>query len=202
MLRKLSRKTIISISAVLFVLLACVATIALLKGLQSDKDDPYRQPDVSQSGENSTSDTNKQDDTDNNQAGQNDADKAPPTDAEIDPSTVATIDVEPMSLTVSYVKGVGGFEYEVLRTPRGTKYVEFRNSELVGTKCTNDQGTFASILAEPLEDEGATISKKVVVDGTTYGLSLATEACTSNPEKLRLYQASFSDAFALLEKLN
>ena len=106
-----------------------------------------------------------------------------------------------MSITVSYVKGVGGFEFEVHRTPSGTQYVDFKSSDLVGTKCTDDEGIFATILESPGSDEQATLTKTIKLDGTTYGLSLAATTCTSDTTKLSAYQQSFNDAFSLLKKM-
>lgn len=125
------------------------------------------------------------------------------TAASIDPATVSTIDVTQMSITVSYVKGLNdGFEYEVLRTPSGTRYVQFSTPVLVGTKCTDDNGTFASIVQSPTaDDDTSTIDQKTTVDGTVYGLSLSGENCTGNLELFAQYQKSFSDAFPLLKKM-
>lgn len=118
----------------------------------------------------------------------------------LDPATVGSIDIAPMAITVSYVKGVGGFEFEVHRTPSGTQYVDFLSADLVGTKCTDDQGVFATILESPASDEQATLSKTIKLDSTTYGLSLATTTCTGDATKFSAYQQSFSDAFNLLKK--
>ncbi|MFZ1301962.1 MAG: hypothetical protein WAQ27_05335 [Candidatus Microsaccharimonas sp.] len=125
------------------------------------------------------------------------ADTAP---AAIDPASVLTVDIEPMSLAVSYMKGIGGFEYGVLRTPSGTKYVQFSSTKLIGTKCTNDEGIFASIIDSPTADETSTLAKTTVVDGKTYGLSLADPTCTSDAGLLKQYQDAFSEPFSLLKK--
>lgn len=117
----------------------------------------------------------------------------------LDPETVGSIDITPMSITVSYVKGIGGFEFEVHRTPSGTQYVDFLSSDLVGTKCTDDQGVFATILESPESDEQSTLTKTIKLGNTTYGLSLAEATCTGDPDKLSSYQQSFSDAFNLLK---
>ena len=124
-----------------------------------------------------------------------------PVEPQLDPAKVASVAIEPMSLTVSYVKGVGGFDFQVLRTPSGTKYVQLSSEKLAGTKCTNDVGAFASIIEKPAADESATINKTTVVDGTPYGLSLADATCTPNPTLLKQYQDSFSQAFSLLKKM-
>lgn len=120
--------------------------------------------------------------------------------AALDPATVGTIDIQPLSLTVSYVKGIEGFEYTVKRSSGGTQYVEFMSPQLVGTKCTDDTGTFASIIESPDTNEASTITATQTVDGTKYGLSLSDTTCTGNEELLKQYQASFRDAFSLLKK--
>lgn len=119
----------------------------------------------------------------------------------IDPERVSTTDIEPMMITVAYIKGINGFDFQILRNPNGSKYVQFSSPSLVGTKCTNDTGVFASIIENPTADERGTLSKTTVVDGTTFGLSLADESCTNNSEELKQYQASFSEPFTLLKKM-
>jgi len=187
------------------VLLALIATVLIISALDGKEKDPYKQEIETSQSTSSTSDEKTQvspspaqNDADNSQGTSADSDN-PPKKNTLDPSTVGTIDVEPLGVTVSYVKGVGAFEYEVLRRPNGTEYVEFRSSSLVGTKCTDDEGAFASILASPQADETATLAKTVEVEGTKYGLSLASDSCTSNVKELRAYQTSFGDAFDLLK---
>lgn len=124
-----------------------------------------------------------------------------PSDQTVDPSTVSSIDIQPLELTVSYVKGIPGFEYQILRTAQGTRYVEFTNDSVKGTKCTDDMGVFASIIAGPNETEAATLDAKAVVEDMTYGLSLASDTCTNNQELLEQLQRSFSTAFPLLKKI-
>jgi len=119
----------------------------------------------------------------------------------LDPSTVSTIDIQPLDLTVSYVKGIPGFEYQILRTAQGTKYAELTNEAIKGTKCTDDTGVFASIIVSPGDAEAPTLDAKTVVEGTTYGLSLASNTCTNNQELLDKFQSSFSSAFSLLKKM-
>jgi len=120
----------------------------------------------------------------------------------VDPSTLASIDIDPLKITVFYSKGVGGFDFNVLRTTKGTQYVTFSNSDLVGTKCTNDEGDFASIIKNPTSTEdNATISQKVKVGSDTYGLSLAASNCTSNPDLLTKYQTAFTNGFSQLKEI-
>lgn len=118
----------------------------------------------------------------------------------IDPALVATVTIEPLAITVPYLKGTGGFTYEIVRTANGKQTVEFRNDDLKGTKCTDDQGTFAAIAKDPSAAEQETLAKKVTVDGVVYGLSLSAATCTDNPDLLADYQESFSTPFALLKK--
>lgn len=190
--------------AALLVLIALVGTISLINGLNSGKSDPYKQTETTQPDDTSTSDQNTSVDTDSSNTSTTDPDTSTgsdaSTDATPDPSTLSTIDITPMSITVSYVKGIGGFEYSVSRAARGTQYVAFSSPELVGTKCTDDKGEFATILADPSSDESATVSKSVTVEGVKYGLSLTAANCTKDPELLKKYQTSFSDAFGLLKK--
>ena len=122
---------------------------------------------------------------------------APP---KVDPSTLSSIAIEPFKITVFYTKGTPGFDYSILRTTDGTQYVEFSATDLVGTKCTNDKGIFASIIKSPaLPDQ--TISQTVVVEGTTYGLSLAGKNCTPDASLLEKYQTGFSNGFGQMKAL-
>lgn len=181
------------------VLLLLIGIFALARALNPGGDDPYKQEASSQTvpePEANASDTT-QSESDEPDVTQNDEAE---TESSVDPSTVSTLPIEPLGITVSYVSGVGGFEYVVQRTASGTQYVQFRSSELAGTKCTDDTGAFASILQSPSNNEQSTISETKTVEGKQYGLSLADATCTSNPELLRRYQASFRDAFSLLKK--
>ncbi|OJU87609.1 hypothetical protein BGO17_01270 [Candidatus Saccharibacteria bacterium 49-20] len=190
------KRTLVTTLSVLAVLLLAIGGVALTR--LGAKQDPYVQPETSKSQSSQTTQT-PDESSSNDSTGANNAQSE--YQATIDPATVSTVDITPMSITVSYVKGVGAFEYEVLRAQNGTRYVEFRSSGLVGTKCTNDMGTFASIIANPSDAESATLSKTTTVDGVKYGLSLADATCTSDGAALQKYQQSFSDAFTLLKKL-
>lgn len=120
----------------------------------------------------------------------------------VDPSTLRSIDVEPMGLTVYYTKGTPGFEFSVKRTEGSTEYVEFSSPELVGTKCTDDEGSFASIIKNPSSPEDkSTINETTQVGEDTYGLSLAAENCTSDVDLLKEYQSAFSNGFSMLEEM-
>ena len=202
MVQKIGKRKLISALVVLVALLVGIAVVALVRAnTQNATTNPS-----SSAQDTSSSDTEAIDDS-----GTQDTSK--PTDASrgadasntettLDPAKVSTIDISPISLTVSYVKGIGPFEYEVLRTTNGTRYVEFKSPDLIGTKCTNDTGVFASILADPDSNESSTLAKTVTVDGTKYGLSLEPSTCTADESKLQAYQKSFGDAFSLLKKLN
>jgi len=204
MVQKKGKRTIITALAVLVVLLVLIGTIALIRGLNQDKTDTTAQKTSSSNTE--AADDPSKDSTQAADPANPDASTDTNTDSTEnpapDPATVNTIDIAPMTITVSYVKGIGGFDYQVLRTTNGTRYVEFSSSELAGTKCTNDIGVFASILADPDTNESTTLTKTTTVDGTKYGLSLEPATCTSNTDKLQAYQKSFSDAFILLKKMN
>lgn len=205
MLKGLSKRAIL-VSAIV-VLLIAVVTVWVINYAQPEEADPdtVKTPSSSQGKDESPSEQDKNpdnSDTDGDDVKGDDGDKNANTEVpNLDPATVGNLDIEPLGVTIAYVKGVGGFEYEVRRTPSGTQYADFKSEELVGTKCTNDTGVFASILVSPKADEQSTLSKKVEVDGVTYGLSLASTACTSNIDLLKAHQDSFSEAFGLIKKI-
>lgn len=199
-----AKQRMLIIAGIAFVaVLLLVGIIILVNSLRADKVDPYKQDTSSAETTSSDESENQTDSSKDDQEIKSDTTK-PETDtpaSTIDPATVSAIDIQPMSLTVSYVKGIGGFEYAVKRTTSGTQYVEFSSPELVGTKCTDDTGAFASIITNPSSDESATLAQTTVVDGTKYGLSLNAANCTKDAELLKKYQASFNDAYSLLKKL-
>lgn len=194
MVRKKSRKKFFTILAALIVLVTIVAVVVIVNSQSASKPSDTSQtpkkdePAVPDQADN----TNKAPETNPGQT---------PDASTIDPAKVTTIDIAPMSIIVSYMKGVGGFDFEVLRTSGGTKYVQFSSPKLVGTKCTNDEGVFASIIEAPTADEAATLAKTTTVDGTTYGLSLADATCTPDAGLLKQYQDAFSEPFSLLKKM-
>ena len=201
--RKHNRALTISL-AVLTILLVAIGTIVLIRVFNTNPD-----PLVQQETSSSSTDVSNDMPAEEMDTSVESVDLETPneettitSEPELDPATVNTIDIEPMELTVSYGKGSGGFEYEVLRTTNGTRYVEFRSPTLIGTKCTNDEGAFASILANPDSNESTTLTKTTTVEETKYGLSLESSTCTSDEAKLQAYQKSFSDAFSLLKKMN
>lgn len=181
--------------SVFAVFIIAIGAVALLRMVNPAKNDPYVQDDTSSAAQ--PAETQESAVMDEADVGAPDGE---PTST-IDPESVSTVDITPMGIKVSYVKGVGGFEYEVLRASGGTRYVELRSPTLVGTKCTNDAGTFASIIDSPSENERAVLAATTTVEGTVYGLSLAESTCTSDADSLAAYQKSFQDAFTLLEKI-
>ncbi len=145
--------------------------------------------------------TTTQDSSEKEDDSQVEVEEAPKTT--IDPETLSFIDIEPLGVTVSYVKGIPGFDYSIQRTQSRIEYVEFSSTELAGTKCTNDKGVFASIIKNPESDEDKTLLTSVTKVGEdSYGLSLPTSTCTSNAPLFDQYQASFKDAFGQLKAIS
>jgi len=196
MVQKSGRKKLFTALAVLGILLLIVSVVIVAKAMSNnDSSVPIQTTTQDTPAVNDDTDASKTDEP---------VTVTPETPTEqptIDPEKVAQVAIEPMSITVSYMKGVGGFDYEVLRTGSGTKYVEFSSTKLAGTKCTNDAGQFASIIEKPSADEAATLAKTTTVEGTEYGLSLADTTCTSDSALLKQYQDAFSGAFSLLKKM-
>jgi hypothetical protein len=120
----------------------------------------------------------------------------------VDPESLSSATIEPMNIVVAYSKGIPGFEFAIKRTADKTEYVEFSSPGLVGTKCTNDSGAFASIIKSPSSPENeSTLAETMTVDGTTYGLSLTDESCTANTELLKQYQDAFVNGFSQLKEI-
>lgn len=188
-----SKKKLYSIIVTAVVLL--VVTIGAVVWVNSTRTPPQK-PQVEQQAQ--------PDREESESSPQNEAPEKSPDDdqaLEIDPALVGSLSIPPAGLAVSYMKGVGGFEYEVLRAEGGRRYVELRNNELVGSRCDKDEGVFASIIESPSESEQATLAKTTDVDGVKYGLSLALPTCTDNEPLLKSYQDAFSRPFGLLKKL-
>jgi hypothetical protein len=199
MVQNKGKRKLVTTLAVLTILLLVIGVIAWIKAAGQDKTDPYAAKDTTSTTTEPTDDSSSMDSPENTEMSTpEDSTNSTPT---LDPATVGTVDIVPMTITASYVKGIGGFEYQVLRTTNGTRYVKLSSPELAGTKCTNDIGTFASILADPDSNESATLTKTTTVEGTKYGLSLEPATCTADAEKLQVYQKSFNDAFSLLKKM-
>lgn len=195
-MKKLSRQNKYILGGVALIVLVLIAILVM--ALLPKGDDPYSQP---APVENSQNDTNTPVKTPDDSTDK-DTSKDATTPTTLDPAAVGTIDVQPLALTVSYVKGIGGFEYSVQRSSGGTQYVEFTSPQLAGTKCTDDTGPFASIIKDPSTNEASTVTATQTVDGVKYGLSLSDDTCTGNKELLKQYQASFRDAFGLLKKMS
>jgi hypothetical protein len=120
----------------------------------------------------------------------------------VDPATLTSIDIEPLGIAVFYTKGTPGFEYAIKRTADRTEYIEFSSPDLVGTKCTDDGGVFASIIKNPASSEDQTaVSQKKTVGSDVYVLSLAGKNCASNVELLDEYQTAFSNGFSQLQAI-
>lgn len=194
MVQRKNRKTLFTVISVLIALVLIIGIVVFVRALSnnpapvSNEPTQVNQPEVPAESESSDTSTDAvPEDTTNETA--------------IDPQQVSTVGIEPMAISVSYMKGSGGFEYEVMRNPNGTQYVQFSAPALAGTRCTDDAGVFASIIENPTADEGATLTKKTTVDGTVYGLSLADESCTNDDALLKQYQDAFSAPFTLLKKM-
>ena len=130
-------------------------------------------------------------------------DKNEPTEVKkADPATLTSVAIEPLGITVFYTKGTPGFDFSIKRAANKTQYVEFTSTDLVGTKCTNDEGLIASIIKNPSSNEDqATISQTIKLGSDTYGLSLAGKGCTSNAALLDEYQSAFRDGFSSLSTM-
>lgn len=120
----------------------------------------------------------------------------------LDPTKTSTIDITSMGIVVAYTKGIPGFEFQVKRNGQGTQYVEFSSPQLVGTKCTDDQGLFASILRNPKTEDEQTVSQSVKVGDDTYGLVLAEDICTNDSALLKKYQTAFSEGLSFLKVMD
>lgn len=120
---------------------------------------------------------------------------------EIDPSTLSTLDIPGASLKLSFIKGAGGFEYRIFRSPDNRQHIELSSQQLIATKCDDDTGVFATIIEAPNESERTTLSKTTKVAQKEYGLLLTSPTCTDAPDLLKRYQDAFIAPFELLEKL-
>ena len=118
-----------------------------------------------------------------------------------DPQSLTSVDIAPMGITVYYSKGTPGFEYTVLKTTDKTEYVQFTSADLAGTKCTNDEGAFASIIKNPSANETQTTSQTVKVGSDTYGLSLPSTGCATNLELFAQYQTGFKNGFSSMKAI-
>lgn len=166
-----------------------VGTIALLQNLNK--------PAISNDA--TSSESTKDSDTEVNKE-----DEATPEETKVtsvDPSTLTSVDIEPLAITVFYTKGTPGFDFAVKRTADRTQYVEFSSPNLIGTKCTNDEGVFASITKNAPSSVQQTESVKQKVGDDTYELLLSGKDCTSDIELLKEYQSAFSNGFSQLKAM-
>ncbi len=125
-----------------------------------------------------------------------------PAEPAVDPATLSSVDIEPMEITVFYTKGTPGFDFTIERSADRTEYIEFSSPNLVGTKCTNDEGVFATIVKNPgTSASQTTFVKQVTVGSDTYGLSLAGKNCTSDESLLDTYQTAFVEGFSQLKAM-
>jgi hypothetical protein len=193
MSRFLSKRILIVTGIILAVVLVVVGAIMLTK--KPTQPSPVSTPNASNQTTPAKDTTTETDATDPTTTT---PDSAVPS---VDPQTLTSVAITPLAITVFYSKGTPGFEFTVLKTADKTQYVQFTSSDLVGTKCTDDQGAFASIIKNPSVDEAQTTSQTVKVGSDTYGLSLASAGCTSNTDLLAEYQTGFKNGFSNLKAL-
>ncbi len=199
------QKRIIIVAGVVLVAVLGLGWLIAAQLFHKDKD-PYKQPETINTKPDTSADTKADapetplEDTPDASAPDANANTDTSQSAPLDPATVSVIEVPALGLAISYVKGVGGFEYEVKRTDDGTRYVQLSSPELIGTKCTNDNGSIAAIIEYPTATDTRSVTKTVTVGDTNYGFAPGGATCTANPDLLKRYQASFGDAFSLLKK--
>lgn len=191
MARIRSKRGLIVAIVVLAVVLLFVGAVALTKKTNQ----PAATPSTNTSKD-ATATKNTATETDTT-----DTSAATTTQPSVDPASLKSLDIQPLGVTVFYSKGTPGFEFTVLKTADQTQYVQFTSTDLVGAKCTNDQGAFASIIKNPSTSETQTTSQTVTVGSDTYGLSLASASCTANPDLLAQYQTGFKNGFSSLKAL-
>lgn len=172
--------------------LVVVGTIAILSNLNPPAvtNDP------------STANNSSENDTTTEETESTDENVDEPTQPAVDPATLTSVDIEPLAITVFYTKGTPGFDFVVKRSADQTQYVEFSSPNLVGTKCTNDEGVFATIVKNPASSEAqTTFVQEKTVGSDTYGLSLAGKNCTSDETLLDTYQTAFVQGFSQLKAM-
>ena len=189
-----SKKRLVVTIIVLLVVALAIAGAVLAKNLANPSDTKApetTQPSTDVPAADSSTEVNS------DQAAKPDTAVAPA----VDPATLSSVAIEPLGITVFYSKGVPGFDFAVKRTADKTEYVEFSTAALVGTKCTDDEGAFASIIKNPGVNETQTTSQTVRVGDDTYGLSLSGSSCTADAELLTQYQTAFTNGFKSLTAL-
>lgn len=193
-LRKLGAKKIITYSAITLLVIGVIVVWAYAL---SDSSGPSDADTVSTDTVRTESDGNILTPTDTDaEEPEADADEE---EARPDTSSFSSLTIAQMDLEVFYTEGIPGFEYQILRTPAGTQYVEFSSEDIAGTKCTDDAGTFASIIKNPSSSEGSTITATTKIGVDVYGLSLASDTCTGDKSLLSSYQSAFKSGFGSLK---
>lgn len=186
-------KTAVTVLVVLLAIIAVVSVwrYALTGGDKSDGKDTA----ISE-----TTDTPDNSDTavDNPPSSSTDPNPGSNSTSTPDPASFSSIVIAPIGVEVFYSKGTQGFQYAVLKTDSGTQYVEFSTESLVGTRCTDDRGAFASIVKNPSSSESQTTTVSTKIGNDTYGLSLASDTCTNDADLLAEYQAAFKAGFGSL----
>lgn len=115
-----------------------------------------------------------------------------------DPSTVKQLEIAQLNVTLDYSNTLPGMSYSIGRTSGGTTYVQLANDQLVGDKCTDDSGVFATILKDPSSTDSTTVSTTVKVGDDTYGLALPSDSCTGDKDLFDEYQTSMKQNFPFL----
>lgn len=197
-MRELKKPETKKILTILAVILLAVGVIAVWQYALGDHSDTSRDDDSSLTTP--ESETQPQQDlppaaTDETRQGE---DEKTETDEAPDPQLFSSIVITQMDIEVFYSKGIPGFSYKILRTPAGTQYVEFSSEDLIGTKCTGDEGVFASVIKNPSSAEESTVTATVKIDLDSYGLSLESDACTGDASLLTSYQSAFKNGFGSL----
>lgn len=191
----IKRKSIIIVAASALVSILVIASFALLNKNAEEPASPTTPTTTETTPESSDAAPRTETDVTDVTPAANDAQA-------VDPASLSFIDIEPLAISVAYTKGIPGFDFAIQRTANQTQYIEFTSPDLVGTKCTDDNGLIVSIIKNPSSTEDqTTIDQKVTVDGNIYGISLASNSCTKNVELLDQYQKAFLEGFSSLRVL-
>jgi len=118
-----------------------------------------------------------------------------------DPSTIKQLHIAQLGLVIDYANTLPGMSYSIGKTTAGTTYVQLSNTQLIGDKCTDDDGVFATILKDPTVTDSVTVSMVTKVGDVTYGLALPSGACTGNLALFNQYQASMKQDFSFLRSV-
>lgn len=115
-----------------------------------------------------------------------------------DPSTIKQLEIAQLNVVLGYSNTLPGMSYSIGKTTAGTTYVQLANDQLIGDKCTDDEGVFATILKDPSSTDNTTVSTTVKVGNDTYGLALPSDACTADQDLFDQYQTSMKQNFPFL----